>query len=553
MGVSCNLYLIIFTILISLSCSQYNYLCDSSAFSKNTIGSWNYDTTECSATGTGNGAVTWLGQHNDWIDYTVECTVRITSGSSNAQWAGIIFRAQSIGNNWDSGKYYAFFIVENGNSDSIVFARFNNNWNQIRQQSQTISQYTDYILKAKVSSTSITVYVNGQQKFVTSDSNYIYGSVGLRTYSATVKFTNLTITGIPTPQPTPSPSNPTSYPTPVPTTIPTKSPITHQPTNSPITNQPTNSPITDSPTKIPTNIPTKSPTLFPTTLPTKTPSETPITKVPTETPTTKTPTETHSTKTPTQMPNIVPENAVEVGIVDTTQYITANGNNDELVTEYSGNNIAVIIGIVIGICGFLICVTIVGWFKYRQYKIEEAKTLKLPPAAIAMTSNMKNNPTNKFKKMQSVSSVSPISPNSPSNIPFPDVNNASNPNFFGSYDVHHQNFESHLQSLSATNNILMNDVVQELDNNVENDEDITISNGVTVGGAEDEDTPEGPETEGTGSYEDDSHVVIGFGNTAQGPPPMVDYNSYENPQNIDQQLNIEDDEEILNGIETVGR
>eukprot|EP01084_Bolivina_argentea_P249657 418031_1 len=241
-------------VTIHNSANNFNYLCDyHNRFNNNGFGNWLFNPSLCYLSQTTNSefvSIVWLGDKDilskQWTDYTVELDFNIQSGATVL----ILLRAQSIGVD-DYGYYYGFGI--HVLAQEIRFQYINNGgWILIESKPVpfTIEYNVDYTLRCHVNGNIFNVYLNNEWLFQAIDNNLIKGSIGLRTYKASVIFKSLTITFVTdsyliTMNPT---TNPTTDPTTYPTTNPTITPTV--------------------PTTNPSITPTTYPSITPTTLPT---------------------------------------------------------------------------------------------------------------------------------------------------------------------------------------------------------------------------------------------------------------------------------------------
>ena len=225
----------LFTIVVIFSkqsFAQYNYLCDfDTKFTTNSVGQWSaYGSTPCQIAQLNRcdncGSVAWLGDIDantlSWTDYTIESTIAL-HGSGNS-WAGIIFRATEISDDWYGGSYYFASIVNQNffstiQGDRVSNTKFSSGFKELNGDYKKIDSYTDYTLRVEVSGNSWIVFIDEEQVTSGTDSEFSAGSIGLRTYGVAAAFKTLYITRTGT-----AASTATSAPTVQPST-------TSQPTN----------------------------------------------------------------------------------------------------------------------------------------------------------------------------------------------------------------------------------------------------------------------------------------------------------------------------------
>ena len=190
---------------------QHNYLCNfDTKFTSNSVGNWQTSTDSCQVKQSADdvGAVAWMGEIDpttlSWTDYTIESTMQFDWSDGYVS-MGIIFRANSIGNNWYEGGYY-YSAIGTDDGGQFMNSEFNSNYYLKRNTiSREFVPYTDYTIRIEVNGSSWTTIVDGQQISYT-DSSFPSGSIGLRTSGTSATFKTLFISGVPTWSPTAAPS-----------------------------------------------------------------------------------------------------------------------------------------------------------------------------------------------------------------------------------------------------------------------------------------------------------------------------------------------------------
>eukprot|EP01084_Bolivina_argentea_P195743 335717_1 len=226
--------------------SSFNYLCDYNNRFSHVKGLWNWDPITCylSQTDTsGEGNIVWIELPNDiiWTDYKIETKIYIQSGEE----VGILLRCKSVSTTNNYGQFYAFSLQTKSNLFANKEVRMvkidNGDWNKLAYHEMSIVTGRDYILRVEAIANEFKVYLDNELLFTHSDSSYMFGSIGLRTYKSSVIYKSLRIifpnnnklfTMYPTYIPTINPTiNPTLFPTQSPTFQPSNTP-----TNNPIIN-----------------------------------------------------------------------------------------------------------------------------------------------------------------------------------------------------------------------------------------------------------------------------------------------------------------------------
>ncbi|WP_160319699.1 family 16 glycoside hydrolase, partial [Paenibacillus xylanivorans] len=115
----------------------------------------------------------------------------VTPGSTGN--AGLVFRVSNPGTGADAYQgYYAGLDVPN---QKVLIGKANNNWTSLSTASMSLTANTKYHVKIVAQDASIKVYVDDMTipKINVTDSTYIGGSVGLRTYDSAAKFDNISV------------------------------------------------------------------------------------------------------------------------------------------------------------------------------------------------------------------------------------------------------------------------------------------------------------------------------------------------------------------------
>eukprot|EP01084_Bolivina_argentea_P101787 182421_1 len=222
--------------------NSFNYICEGENRWTPISGVWTFDS--CAITqhnSTINDGVVWLGTNDplsiDWTDYKIEVKLKLNNGNI----AGILFR-QNISHN-NGIQYYWLGLIRS--SSCIQLGKMNYTLEELtRQDGININLDIEYTLRIEVISHTFDIYFENEFLFTYGNSDYKFGSVGLRTDKSSATFTSIRIMF-------PSHNN-------LVTVNPTTSP-TYVPTNNPTYQSISNSPTTSSPTIIPTGDPTVSP------------------------------------------------------------------------------------------------------------------------------------------------------------------------------------------------------------------------------------------------------------------------------------------------------
>ena len=164
-----------------------------------------------------------------WTNYQITTQVTIPAGGE----ASIVFRLT------DSNNFYWAGIGcwKHQYSISKVIA---GTYSEITSSGTSSSNGAGtYTLKVVAQGSTITLYVNDVSRLTTTDTTFVSGAIGLRTYATTMQVSSLSAS-TPTPNPTSTPAatpqpNPTSTPSPTPTQNPTPTP-TPAPTSIPTPN-----------------------------------------------------------------------------------------------------------------------------------------------------------------------------------------------------------------------------------------------------------------------------------------------------------------------------
>ncbi|WP_232436735.1 family 43 glycosylhydrolase [Paenibacillus senegalimassiliensis] len=107
--------------------------------------------------------------------------------------AGLVFRVSNPGTGADAYQgYYAGLDVPN---QRVVIGKANNNWTSLATAPMSLSANTTYPIKIVAQDTSIRVYVGDMAtpKLSVTDSSYIGGKIGVRTYNSAAKFDNISV------------------------------------------------------------------------------------------------------------------------------------------------------------------------------------------------------------------------------------------------------------------------------------------------------------------------------------------------------------------------
>lgn len=125
-----------------------------------------------------------------YSDFIYEADVRILTSSYNA---GLIFRAtnSSIG----ADNYTGYYIGLDPSNDSVILGKANNSWTQLSIASKTINLNETYHIKIVAIGSNIKVYVNDMDSPILNitDSSYITGFVGFRTFYSNAYYDNIQI------------------------------------------------------------------------------------------------------------------------------------------------------------------------------------------------------------------------------------------------------------------------------------------------------------------------------------------------------------------------
>ena len=164
-------------------------------------GTWDYDSSDCSVdnTNSGDGNIIWFGSqdgltpNNDYVFDSFSLEVEIQRNSATGSSTGIIIRAQSVSTTNDGGQQYYIGL----RSSSVIFGRMNDGWTDIQYQSYAVQVGAIHTLKVDAIGTIYNVWVDNTQ--ILSDvelSEYMNGSIGVRTYYSPAKFYSVVFRGL---------------------------------------------------------------------------------------------------------------------------------------------------------------------------------------------------------------------------------------------------------------------------------------------------------------------------------------------------------------------
>jgi hypothetical protein len=120
-----------------------------------------------------------------WTNYTVQEDLKLyTSGAT-----GIVARYM------DSNNYY-MFRLNTSLGQVELYKKVAGTFTLLKATPMTINLNTWYTLKLVLNGSSITGYVNGTQQVYATDSSFISGYVGARTYSQSASIDNIVVSGI---------------------------------------------------------------------------------------------------------------------------------------------------------------------------------------------------------------------------------------------------------------------------------------------------------------------------------------------------------------------
>ena len=161
-----------------------------------------------------NGTAQWTTYGGTWAiaasNYTVNAGTGFKAVANGTNFAGLIFEADIMANGGDTGiifrasnfavgadSYMGYYAGINTNGN-VILGKANNNWTQLAATPMTITANTWYHIKVVAVGSLIKVYVTDMNtpKITVTDTSYVSGAVGLRTYNSTSKFDNVSAKSI---------------------------------------------------------------------------------------------------------------------------------------------------------------------------------------------------------------------------------------------------------------------------------------------------------------------------------------------------------------------
>ncbi len=150
-------------------------------------GNWNIS--EGSYSVNPGGGYKIVAEEVAYTDFVYEADVTLRSGI-NADNAGLLFRVNEASNGADGVRgYYAGIGVDG----KVEIGRMNNNWTSLAASFYPIDKNTTYRLKVVANGSQIDVYVNDYYVVSAVDSMFTSGSIGMRTWWADTKYSNLSV------------------------------------------------------------------------------------------------------------------------------------------------------------------------------------------------------------------------------------------------------------------------------------------------------------------------------------------------------------------------
>lgn len=154
-------------------------------------GDWAVEDGELAQNDVGTPAMRALVGDEDWADYTIECKIKITSGS----YTGVVFRAIS------DIEYYVFYMNANENvvelwqhtgpGDTDRLQKFKH----APQGGVTIMENESYNVKLVIGDTSGQFYVNDELQDEVNDLANDHGRVGAWAWTTAVVFDDFSVSG----------------------------------------------------------------------------------------------------------------------------------------------------------------------------------------------------------------------------------------------------------------------------------------------------------------------------------------------------------------------
>ena len=137
------------------------------------------------STGGGVVAIAYPTSSSSWSNYITEVSVKKIAGT---YWPDIFVRYQNLNN---------FYYVQMTSGGLLLRKRVGGIYSQITSWSGSLDLSVWHEVKIGVDGSSITVYLDGQQKITATDSSFGEGAAGVGAWDSHVHFDNFMVTALP--------------------------------------------------------------------------------------------------------------------------------------------------------------------------------------------------------------------------------------------------------------------------------------------------------------------------------------------------------------------
>lgn len=129
--------------------------------------------------------------NSHYTDFTYETDVVVNRDDTWSD-SGLIFRANDVTNNLDG--YRGYYAGISADRNKVILGKCDNKWIEIDAKNMTINKGETYHLKVEVIGNNIKVYINNVLKISTSDTTFVSGHIGLRSFKTQAIFDNVNVT-----------------------------------------------------------------------------------------------------------------------------------------------------------------------------------------------------------------------------------------------------------------------------------------------------------------------------------------------------------------------
>lgn len=131
----------------------------------------------------------FFGDEN-WMDYTLEATVRMEGGGETAAIIGIFFRVTEMS---EAGDYYYFRLDARAAEGPALIKSPNTILQENLAKPSEMEQ--DYVLKVEVEGNNIRCYIDDELEIELQDDSFANGAIGVGTFNTQGYFDNVTVNG----------------------------------------------------------------------------------------------------------------------------------------------------------------------------------------------------------------------------------------------------------------------------------------------------------------------------------------------------------------------